>query len=77
ADAEENGYLNGLSYQLAGGGWLRPSYAGEALAGAEDVGETAAMAQWNTGGQAASGTSGMPPGEEVFDPDENDPLAGG
>ncbi|HEV8606325.1 MAG TPA: hypothetical protein VGQ99_13215, partial [Tepidisphaeraceae bacterium] len=34
ADAEENGYLNGMSYQLAGGGWLRPSYAGEALAGA-------------------------------------------
>jgi len=66
ADAAENAYLSGLSYQLTGGGWLRPSYAGAAIAGAEDVTETAAM----------SGAAGMPPREEVLDKETVDPLAG-
>ena len=57
ADNAENAYLGGSSYQLAGGGWLRPSYAGAAIGGSEDVAQTAAV----------SGAAGMPPRDEVFD----------
>jgi len=56
ADNAENAYLGGSSYQLAGGGWLRPSYAGTAIAGSEDVAATAAV----------SGAAGMPPRDEVW-----------
>jgi hypothetical protein len=57
ADAAGNAYLGGLNYQLAGGGWLRPIWAGAVVAAAPDVETTAALA----------GVAAMPPREEVWD----------